>query len=405
MRLLLLSSQFPYPPHAGGALRSYGLISGLHAAGHELDLLTFVEPDQTPPDATPLGALCSRIVTVPAPRRSGKDRLRDLLLSDQADMTRRFYAPDYARILDRMLSERPYDLVQIESLEMCAYLPQITARKQRVIYDALNAESDLQRLIYTVDRRSPSRWHAAFYSFLQWRRLQKLERQVCASVDGVVAVSDADADLLRKLVPGVKIAVVPNGIYTAEYLPAPTKQLDLGGAALLFTGTMDYRPNVDAMIWFVESVLDEVRAAVPEVKLFIVGKSPHTRLGKLRDRADVQITGYVQDVAPFLHSASVYVAPLRMGSGTRLKLLQAMAAGCAIVSTRIGAQGLNVSNGREMILADEATSFAQGVVALLRDPEGRKRLGTAAQSLACAEYDWSAIVPKLSAFYEELGLG
>jgi glycosyltransferase involved in cell wall biosynthesis len=240
------------------------------------------------------------------------------------------------------------------------------------------------------------------YSFLQWRRLYQFESEVCRAADRVIAVSEADAEALRKLAPNTPLTLVPNAIYAAEYTQN-RQPLALGSAALLFTGTMNYRPNVDAMLWFVRHVLDRIRQAVPEARLFIVGNKPHSRLDSIRRRKDVEITGYVQDVTPFLHSAAVYVAPLRMGSGTRLKLLQAMAAGCAIVSTPIGALGLAVENGREMLLAEDPITFAQAVIGLLRDPAKRAALGQAAQNMAQTRYDWSVIVPCLLKLYTEMG--
>ncbi len=221
----------------------------------------------------------------------------------------------------------------------------------------------------------------------------------------MIAVSDADAKAFHHLAANAAVDVVPNGIYASEYAQPPSTSLDLGPAALLFTGTMNYRPNVDAVLWFADKVLGEIRKAIPEARLFIVGNKPHDRLDAIRQRADVEITGYVQDVLPFLRSATVYVAPLRMGSGTRLKLLQAMAAGCAIVSTNVGAQGLDVTPGREMILADDAISFAQATVTLLRDASLRQELANAALRRVCEQYDWSVIIPRLLRVYQEMGVG
>jgi len=410
MRLLFLTSQFPYPPHGGGALRSFGLIDGLHRAGYTVDLLSFADAGENASNDvmnTPLGALCNRIVTVPAPVRSSRQRLRDLLLTPQADMLRRFDSAAYRTALIQMLTSQPYDVVHIVSLEMTSYISVIRshAPQAKIVYDALNAEASLQGLIAQVDRRSPSRLPASVYSSIQARRLATVEAWVCQQADRVLAVSEADAVELRTLAPNARVVVVPNGIFASEYTAQSPRPLDLGPAALLFTGTMNYRPNVDAMLWFVETVLDEIHQTVPEARLFVVGNRPHGRLERIRRRAHVEITGFVQNILPFLHSATVYVAPLRMGSGTRLKLLQAMAAGCAVVSTQIGAMGLNVSSGREMMLADDATSFAKATVALLRDPALRERLGKAAQTLVCNEYDWSVIVPRLIATYEGLPHG
>jgi len=404
MRILFLTSQVPYPPISGGPLRVYGLLDGLHTAGYTPDLLTFVDRSSPDPAQTPLAKLCGKITMVPTPRRSGRERLRDLLRSPQPDLARRFYSPTFAETLRAQLAAYPYKLVHLQSLEMATYLPLVreAAPQAKIIYDAYNAEYDLQRLIYKVDRRNLMRWLAALYSFLQWRRLYQFESEVCRAADRVIAVSEADAEALRKLAPNTPLTLVPNAIYAAEYTQN-RQPLALGSAALLFTGTMNYRPNVDAMLWFVRHVLDRVRQAVPEARLFIVGNKPHSRLDSIRRRKDVEITGYVQDVTPFLHSAAVYVAPLRMGSGTRLKLLQAMAAGCAIVSTPIGALGLAVENGREMLLAEDPITFAQAVIGLLRDPAKRAALGQAAQNMAQTRYDWSVIVPCLLKLYTEMG--
>lgn len=406
MRILLLTGQLPYPPQAGGALRTFGLIDGLHKAGHTIDLITFTERDQPDPAGTPLTELCDQIVTVPTPIRTMGKRLRDLLLSSVADLSQRFYSSQFVEALKAQFARDHYDVVQMESLEMTTYLPVIRAGcpDAKVIYDSFNAEYDLQHLIYRTDRVDLSRLPGAIYSFMQWRRLTRYERSICQQVDRVIAVSDADAEAFRKLLPGLNPDVVPNGIFAEEYTHAP-QTFDLGATALLFTGTMDYRPNVDAVLWFANRILPEIRKVLPETRLFVVGNKPHGKLNSLRQRPDVEITGYVQDVLPFLHGAAVYVAPLRMGSGTRFKLLQAMASSRAAVSTRIGAQGLNISSGREMLLADDADSFARAVVSLLRDPGQRSQIGQAAARLVCDQYDWSVIVPRLLKVYQEMQLG
>ncbi len=406
MRILFLTPQPPYPPHAGNALRTLGLLEGLHKAGAHIDLITFVEDGQPDPVSTPAAELCQRIVSIPTPKRALRQRLRDLLLSGAADMSRRFYSERYADELTRQLKTRgDYDLIQFEGLEMAGYLPIIRALRPqaKVIYGAANAEFDLQRLIYMNDRRILRRLPGTVYSLIQWRRLVRFERQVCQNVAHVIATSQADADAFRWLSPKSAVSVVPNGIYVQEYMQSST-QLELGSAALLFTGSMGYRPNVDAVLWFADAILGQIREAVPEARLFVVGKNPHPRLAPLRQRADVEITGYVQDVTPFLHSGAVYIAPLRMGSGTRLKLLQAMAAQRAIVSTTIGAQGLEIMPGRELLIADDAAAFAQQVIDLLRDPARREAIGRAAQTFVCEKYDWSVIAPRLLAVYQGMGV-
>ncbi len=166
---------------------------------------------------------------------------------------------------------------------------------------------------------------------------------------------------------------------------------------------MGYRPNVDAalMVRRYTSWIS-VRAHVPGARFFIVGHQPHQRLSPLRDREDVQVTGWVPDVNPFLHAAAVYVVPLRMGSGTRLKLLQAMAAGQAVVSTRIGAQGLTVEDGVQLRLADTEEDFAHAVITLLSDPVEREKLGQRGAEYVAAHYDWQVIAPLLLQTYDRV---
>ncbi len=410
MRLLFLTPQSPYPPHGGGPLRALGLIAGLHQAGCEIDLLTFVEEGQPDPATTPLSEFCRQIISVSMPKRSSAHRLRDLL-AGKVDMISRFHTSAYGEALNRVLnsaqaSGKPYDAIQAEGLEVAAYLPRLKTSHPHLnlIYGSTNAEFELQRVMYLSDRRTLRRLPVTLYSLIQWRRLIHFERWICQSSDQVIATSQPDADAFARLAPEARISVVPNGIDVNEYMQ-PSAQLELGSAALLFTGTMDYRPNVDAALWFADQILVRVRAAVPEARLFIVGRSPHPRLDVLRQRPDIELTGYVQDIRPFLNGCAVYIVPLRMGAGTRLKLLQAMAASRAIVSTTMGAQGLDVTSGREMILADDAATFAQSVITLLRDPARRDALGRAAQTLVCERYDWSVLIPRMVAVYREMGIG
>jgi glycosyltransferase involved in cell wall biosynthesis len=168
---------------------------------------------------------------------------------------------------------------------------------------------------------------------------------------------------------------------------------------------MDYRPNVDAMLWFAETILPMVQEEVPDVSLYIVGQKPHSRLDALRDNPAINLTGWVQSVKPYLHAADVYIAPLRMGSGTRLKLLEAMASRCAIVATRVAATGLTPEAQKTMIINDSPEMTARAIIHLLHNPRQREQLGTAAFEQVSRHYDWSVLVPGMLTAYKEIGLG
>jgi glycosyltransferase involved in cell wall biosynthesis len=162
---------------------------------------------------------------------------------------------------------------------------------------------------------------------------------------------------------------------------------------------MDFRPNVDAVLWFWKEVWPRVQAEVPDVRFTIVGQRPHRRLEPLREDRSVTLTGWVQDVRPYIADATVYVAPLRMGGGTRLKLLEAMAMRKAVVATSLGAEGYPITDERELILADTPAGFAQAVVALLNSPTRRARLGQSARTFVEQRYDWRVIVPRMEQMY------
>jgi glycosyltransferase involved in cell wall biosynthesis len=216
-----------------------------------------------------------------------------------------------------------------------------------------------------------------------------------------VAVSEADKAALQRLVPGLNVTVVPNAVDVEYYTSADIRPSPLPPRSLIFTGKMDFRPNVDAVLWFCQEVLPLVRREMTDVSFYIVGQSPHRRVLRLADDPAVTVTGYVDDVRPYITGASVYVVPLRIGGGTRLKVLEAMAMSKPIVSTSLGCEGFEgLAPGRELSVADTPEEFAQQVIELLYDAPRRERLGQAAHRFVEERYDWRLIVPKLERAYE-----
>lgn len=370
--------------------------------GHALTLLSFVTPEQTV--APELQAACERVLTVPAPHRSRLARLR-ALLSSQADLARRLWSAEYAQALAQLVNESKFDFVQIEGLELAEYFfslpPSSATATTRFVYDAHNAEYVIQQRALKTDQRQPARWPAALYSALQVPRLRQLEQRVCQRVHAVTCVSAEDASALQKLVPALTPTIVPNGIDIETYTPFIPRHPSLA-PRLIFTGKMDYRPNLDAAVWFAREIFPRIRAARPEAEFVVVGQQPPKRLEKLNGQNGIVITGVVEDVRPYIASARVYVAPLRMGGGTRFKLLEAMALARPIVSTTIGAEGFALTSGRELILADTPQAFAEAVLILLNDPARAEALALAGQAFVRARYDWGAIVPELEKVYEAL---
>jgi sugar transferase (PEP-CTERM/EpsH1 system associated) len=404
MRLLFLTPQLPYPPRQGTALRNWGLIA--HLAGrHEIWLLSF---DEHPAAELPetLRLACRGVVRLPLPTRTTVTRLRTLITSGLPDMAWRLWSPAFARALNEQLRLHRFDILQVEGIELARYalvagrLPLGT----RWVYDAHNAEYLLQKRTCLTDARAPWRWHGALYSLAQWMRLRQFERRVLRAADAVACVSSEDAAALRRLATTARLQVVPNGIDVAEYAAFATAEgrENAGAPTLVFTGKMDFRPNVDAALWFWRRIWPIVKQAYPAARWLIVGQKPSSRLAALRADPNVIITGEVPDVRPYIAQADVYVAPLRAGGGTRFKLLEAMAMRRAIVTTALGCEGFEVTSGREVLIADRLQEFASAVIELLRSPSRRAALGERAQRFVAANYDWRAIAPRMEQLYEQV---
>ncbi len=401
-QILFLTPQLPYPPEQGAALRNYNLIAQM-ARHHDLDLLSFTSPGAT--DLGHMQTLCRSVRAVPAPHWRQATRLRRLLTSLRPDMAWRLHAPEYLALLRQAVTACAYDVIQVEGIEMAPYglLAQRWAQGHpKLVYDAHNAEYLLQRRACQADLRIPRRWPAAAYSAIQTGRLARFERAICRAADAVVAVSDADAAALRTLGGALRPVVIPNGVDCARYHAHLGDALPLRHPALVFTGKMDFRPNTDAVLWFYRHVWPLVTRDLPGAVLYIVGRAPGRALLELAEDAQVELTGYVHDILPYFGGADVYLVPLRIGGGTRLKVLEAMAAGLPIVSTRLGAEGIPVVHGEHALLADTPEAFAAGILTLWRDRRLAAELGRQARAFACAHYDWGILAPRLGALYERL---
>ncbi|HEY7063561.1 MAG TPA: glycosyltransferase [Chloroflexota bacterium] len=330
--------------------------------------------------------------------------MRTLVASPLPDLAHRAWQPALAARLRALTATEAYDVVQISSLEMMPYRCAILrrgARRPLVVFDDLNAEYQLQRRACRTDLGRPARWHAALYSAVQANRLRRYETRVCQEADAVIVVSATDAALLGRIAPSARYVLIPNGVDTGAFpyreTPPPSPP------ELLFTGTMDYRPNVDAMLWFGEAILPRLRAARPDLRCLVVGKAPDPRLRALAARQPgLVVTGAVPDVQPYLARAAVYVVPMRMGSGTRLKVLEAMAVGVPVVSTRLGMEGIAARAGEHTLQAETPAAFARAVLRLLDAPALAAALAQRARALAASHYDWTRLTPRLLGLYAEL---
>jgi polysaccharide biosynthesis protein PslH len=444
MKILLLSPYPPYPPYGGGTMRIYQLLRGL-AERHEVTCLSFAPDLAAERGLAPLQRVC-RVVTVRGPAQRGlPQRAWTTLASRLPDMALRNASAAYGQALSALLATEPFDVVQAESIEMAGYLLQVTSsqfpvlssrrsgsssrktqysnlkpQNSKLVLDQFNAEYLLQKRAALTSLkaalapfgRNPAstmrELAGGAYSLAQWRKLARYEASVMRACDLVLAVADQDSATLGRLVPAARIGVVPNGVDTEYFsrialVRERAGPLAFGQPTLVFSGTLDFRPNVDALTWFAGQVLPLLRARCPELRLLAVGRRPAPVLRRLADQGALVLTGEVADARPYIAGGSVYVVPMRIGGGVRLKLLEALALDAPVVSTTMGAEGVaGLRAGEHCLLADTPEGFAGAVLRLLDDVALGRRLGAAGRALARERYDWRAIVPRLEALYREV---
>jgi sugar transferase (PEP-CTERM/EpsH1 system associated) len=388
MHILWLKSDLLLPLDKGGKLRTWHLLRHL-AARHAITYVAFAPPDQPDADVAGMREVASQVVTIPR-RDAPKGTLAFYagaavrLLDPLPYAVGKYRSSRYAATVRQLLKTGAFDLLVSDFLPPAVNLP------RRLPCPAVlfthNVESEIWRRRAEANRAVIPK---ALYG-LQLDRMLRFEERTLRRFDGVLAVSDADSHTLATLYPGAishPIRVVPTGVDTTFYSPSPSEPL---GRRLVFTGSMDWQPNEDAMVFFAREILPLVRAEEPEVTLAIVGRAPTPAVRKLAADPAITVTGRVDDVRPYIREAALYVVPLRIGGGTRLKIFEAMSMGRAVVSTTIGAEGLPVASGRDTIIADDPAAFARAVVMLLRDPQRRRQIESAARALVVERYDWSA---------------
>ena len=390
MKILWVKAGKLLPVDAGGKIRSYNILRHLQQ-NHELVLLTHyggprdlwyeAKIKKHFPAAVPIWTA--------APDSSTLARLLHYLYclpSGAPFAVRKFTDRNAGRQIEKLFQEKHFDAAVCDFLSASLTFP--PHRWAETVLFQHNVETVLwERMV-----ENESNWLKRFIYRLEAAKMRNYERSSIGKFQRVIAVSEQDRTYMAQFMPSDKINVVPTGVDLEQY-----RSNSVGQAArplVMFTGTMDFEPNVDGVGYFCREIWPRILQAVPDAQFRIVGKNPVAAVRRLASDT-VEFTGTVSSVAEHLQQAWVLVVPLRMGGGTRLKIYEGMAVGRAVVSTSIGAEGLDVHNGKDILLADEIESFAQAVIALLREPELRKRYERAAAELV-ARFDWSSVAERFA---------
>ena len=394
MRILIVSPFLPHPPNWGFAKRVYHLLEVL-SRSHSVSLLTYAD-DRDAESVQALRAFCAEVHTVPTrPLRFGKRFAQLLSVVSTVSFQRRVTDnPEMQQKLDELTRGEPYDIIQVESSQMAGFR---FDRRSVVVLDEHNIEYELYYRMYQSERSAARR----LFSWLEYYKFRREEIASWQTVSGCVMSSRRELEILQALCPGTPATVVPNAVDTDFFMPAA---VPVDPDAIVFTGLMSYRPNVDAAIFFVRDIMPRILAKRHSAVFYIVGGDAPPEVARLAS-PNVVVTGSVDDVRPYVHQAAVFVVPLRMGSGTRLKVLEGLSMGKPMVSTSLGCEGIDVVQGEHLLIADEANTFADAVLDLMTQPEMAGRLGVEGRRLMLRRYRWETATEELEEFYGRLRHG
>lgn len=380
MRILFAGLTSPYPPTNGHRLRTWALVQALAEDGHHVAVVSLAESNEPHGDLGPLERICASVEVVPPPARltEGGDslkRLRTLALPIPFGAWK-FRSPAFAAALARHVA-RGVDAIICDGVYNVQNLP--VAPGVPVFLNKDDVAHVIMERYLALERSAPRR----VYGALEARKVRRWEQWACERVTRVLACSDEDRRILAALAPAARISVVPNVVDTGHYAPRGNPQ----PRTVLFQGGLDWHPNRDAVEFFATAILPELRRLVPDVVFRVAGRCPDDAFQRRwESTAGVQFTGRVPEMRDEIAKATVCVVPLRIGSGTRLKILEAGAMAKAIVSTPLGAEGLDFVDGEEIRLTDAPVTFARMVSDLLHDESARDAMGRAARRRVESDY-------------------
>ncbi len=397
MNILFITYGLPVPPDSGARIRDFNLISRV-ASKHEVSVLSLLEfPDELD-RAEPLRAICNHVDGVVA-RRNGLQTAVTAMagfLEGRPAATVPFYYRELAQRIRDLTASQHFDLVQIEHSFLAPYRDALAPGFRGVTVLSLhNIGSQQYQSMYDMSS-GMARLPAAMKRFL----MHGWEGGYAEKFDCTIVVSERDRERLLEAAPGCRVSVIENGVDCEKLQPLDRPHRDR--KELLFVGTMGYLPNRDGARFFCREILPVIRESLPDCRLTIAGSGGIEHLSDLARPGLIEITGRVADLQPYYSRSQVAVVPLRSGGGSRLKILEAMALGRPVVSTTLGREGLDLADGREILMADDPVAFARQVVALLEDEQRWDDQVSAARLRVERSYDWNLIAGRLDALYRQL---
>lgn len=397
LRVLWVKVGGLWPLNTGGRLRSFHILREL-STSNQVTLLTTHSTDQDPQELARQLPDCQQVLSLPhnPPKKNSPGFVgavaRSWLTSLPVDLFKNQVKTLRAEV-DRQLATGRFDLVVADFLVAVPNVP--LEGDTPVLYFSHNVEYMIWRRLGATEKR----WAHKLVLAQEWRKMRRFELEASRRAALTVAVSEQDRDQIGRNSDPSRIRAVATGV-DLDYFQVGERVAE-AEQEIVFCGSMDWFPNEDAMLWFMQAILPLVREAMPQVTVTVVGRNPSGTLSAAAEQAGVRVTGTVPDVRPFVQAAAVYIVPLRIGGGTRLKIYEALAMGKAVVSTTIGAEGLPLKEGRHIVRADEPEAFARQILALLEDPALRKSMGEAGRALMEERYSWASVAAEFEGHCRE----
>ena len=405
MRILFLTQIIPYPPNAGPRVKTWHVLRYLHERGHDVTLASYVR-DEERPYVTKLDEVCTAVHTIPINR----SRIADVGYWLQSHLSRRPFLIErddlkgMRQLVQKLLVQQEFDVVHADQLTMTQFALDAKTlgneKRPYIIFDAHNATWSIWERM-----RQNAPWFLKPVYQIEENRIKQYEGMLVEQFDHTMVVIDPDRDLLLAGVTNgqanalnERISSIPIAV-DAEVLQPIQRQPN--SRNILTLGTLSYPPNADGIRWFMQEIFPLVQQEVPDVSLTVIGKNPPADFLQIAEQSGgaIQVTGYVDDLTPYMEAAALMVVPVRAGSGMRVRLLEAFARAMPTVTTTIGLEGITAEADKEILLADDPSSFAAATVKLLNDPDLQTHLAENGRKLAEARYDWRAVLKQMDAVY------
>ena len=392
MKVLVISHRVPFPPNKGEKLRTYHQLERLSQLGHSLSLIAPRSADEDQQFALGLSsAFGMRVTTNKLPFKLF--RFIKALLSGRSLSEANFYSRGTQRLIEAEIEAFQPDYLLLTASSLVKYSQACKTAKHRpiILTDFMDVDSNKWQQ-YEYKSTFPMNW--------VYRREAKLVKNIEIEATQIskecYLIAAAEVELFKREIYNTNtVKVLPNGIDSSIFTPAP-KILEAPALTLLFTGVMDYKPNIDAVFWFVNNCWPLIKTQYPEAKFVIAGMNPTSSVLKLKTDSNIEVTGFVDDIMPYFQSAALFVAPFQIARGVQNKLLQAMSCEIPVVTTTRGVEGIIHNNGEDILIADSAIKFAQLCLDLLDSSELRTSIGKAARKTILAHYAWPEVLKPLT---------